>query len=538
MRRRSHSKSRTDYISYEFTASAGFDYNYDPSRSRTPEPKPDPYSDDYSSSPVTSGNHGSSESHHILRHRQAGEASGTTTGEPLAPSLPSSEYILESRKPSKHIEDPSRSRKLLILDLNGTLVLRSPHVRREYRPRQRRHHKNTDQAHHQPPHPEFEDPYADPSALRPLRTVHGRPYLASFREYIFHPHTRKWLDTMVWSSAQPHSVADMVEKCFGDRKDELVVIWARDTLGLEEKDYHRKTQTTKDLAKPWAALPISPTSDPSAAAETPQEHSAHTTLLLDDSPRKAHLQPWNHLCIREYVQELRNADIACRMAERNRENAEAASLDEEQASPDGKVDAAGPAEAVNTQEAKPNTGESEITNKKKRKRPKKKKKAEQVSAVDSDTPAVTYDQTLLAVIGVLDRIKHQSNVAGWMHSGGLRFGSEETEETNAAMSDASTPSTQTENGMTELKRRRVSGEQPSEEPWNGIDPSSSPPGLNAAVALASGQLIVENEALDTRANIGDSGQWYEDVSIMHYWVARGVRALENLGIEVIPGIVV
>lgn len=61
---------------------------------------------------------------------------------------------------------------------------------------------------------------------------------------------------MVWSSAQPHSVDDMVGKCFdaeevegGERgvekdkeskkrgREHLVAIWARDTLGLTEGEY-------------------------------------------------------------------------------------------------------------------------------------------------------------------------------------------------------------------------------------------------------------------------------------------------------------
>ncbi|KAG6838205.1 hypothetical protein C0991_001081, partial [Blastosporella zonata] len=61
--------------------------------------------------------------------------------------------------------------------------------------------------------------------------------MPAFREYLFHSSTRAWLDTMVWSSAQPHSVNDMVDKAFESHKDELIAIWARDTLGLEEKDY-------------------------------------------------------------------------------------------------------------------------------------------------------------------------------------------------------------------------------------------------------------------------------------------------------------
>ncbi|KAF9488591.1 hypothetical protein BDN71DRAFT_1403057, partial [Pleurotus eryngii] len=63
--------------------------------------------------------------------------------------------------------------------------------------------------------------------------------LPSFREYLFHRRTKEWLDTMVWSSAQLHSVEDMVHRAFGDSelagvksKDELVssgrlvAVWA------------------------------------------------------------------------------------------------------------------------------------------------------------------------------------------------------------------------------------------------------------------------------------------------------------------------
>jgi hypothetical protein len=63
---------------------------------------------------------------------------------------------------------------------------------------------------------------------------------------------------MVWSSAQPHSVDDMVARCFdvvdgvevgveveeeegAERREKgrenLVAIWARDTLGLTEGEY-------------------------------------------------------------------------------------------------------------------------------------------------------------------------------------------------------------------------------------------------------------------------------------------------------------
>ena len=134
------------------------------------------------------------------------------------PSSPSPEYINATLEPSTHLSDPASKPKLLILDLNGTLVFRSPHRRKDRSAKQY-------------------DPYADPTIKRALRPVHPRPFLSSLRRYMFHAETRKWLDIMIWSSAQPHSVADMVEHCFGDEKDQLAAVWARDTLGLSESDY-------------------------------------------------------------------------------------------------------------------------------------------------------------------------------------------------------------------------------------------------------------------------------------------------------------
>ena len=101
------------------------------------------------------------------------------------------------------------SRKLLVLDLNGTLLLRSKHARSAAR---------------------------SSSGPRP-RSVYPRPYLPAFREYIFSSDTMQWLDVMVWSSAQPASVADMVHHSFGEQQRKLIAIWARDTLGLPPQLY-------------------------------------------------------------------------------------------------------------------------------------------------------------------------------------------------------------------------------------------------------------------------------------------------------------
>lgn len=173
---------------------------------------------------------------YLQRYGQRRSLSPTLGTNPRIPTEPSLEYLALADTPSRRLSDPSESRKLLILDLNGTLVYRSPHTPRSQRPAGRYMggggrggggggYGSTG----------YEDPYKN--SVRPLRPVYARPYMPSFVQYLFHPKTRTWLDTMVWSSAQPHSVDDMVGRCFGELKRELLAVWARDTLGLLNHEY-------------------------------------------------------------------------------------------------------------------------------------------------------------------------------------------------------------------------------------------------------------------------------------------------------------
>ena len=127
------------------------------------------------------------------------------------PSNPSPEYLAISAETPCAV-DPETQRKLLILDLNGTLLWR-----------------------------------------KDKRVPYPRAYMPAFRAYLFSDETRKWLDVMVWSSAQPHNVNMMVRRCFFDPRcgyvrqkaktgfdewdDLLIAVWARDTLGLSSHDY-------------------------------------------------------------------------------------------------------------------------------------------------------------------------------------------------------------------------------------------------------------------------------------------------------------
>jgi hypothetical protein len=128
---------------------------------------------------------------------------------PPPAARPSPSYLALASEPSKTLPEPTR--KLLILDLNGTLLLRSPRPAKSSRSQYQSH--------------------AAPRRVMP------RPYLSALRAYLFAPQTRAWLDVMVWSSAQPHSVEDMVSCALGDDREWLVAIWARDTLGLAKDHY-------------------------------------------------------------------------------------------------------------------------------------------------------------------------------------------------------------------------------------------------------------------------------------------------------------
>ena len=143
---------------------------------------------------------------------------------PPPSQAPSASYLALAEQDPSRVEDPALSRKLLVLDLNGTLLHRSPH---NFRPKSGYHPGGEDDR-KRDRHGHF---------LPRLRPVHPRPYMPAFRDYLFHPTTKEWLDVMVWSSAQPHSVDDMVDKCFGEHRNHLLAIWARDTLGLSNDHY-------------------------------------------------------------------------------------------------------------------------------------------------------------------------------------------------------------------------------------------------------------------------------------------------------------
>lgn len=143
------------------------------------------------------------------------------------------EAYLETVKTSSVQLKTALKNQLLILDLNGTLV----------------------------------------SRVDRNKSMYLRPYGQEFFNYIFDN-----FNVMVWSSAQTHSVNNM-SRMFGINKDKISVLWDRNSFNLSKYDFNRKSLTIKDLDKVWTHFK--------------GEYDATNTILLDDSPKKAQLQPYN-----------------------------------------------------------------------------------------------------------------------------------------------------------------------------------------------------------------------------------------------------
>ncbi|KAI6014564.1 hypothetical protein PISMIDRAFT_672343 [Pisolithus microcarpus 441] len=384
---------------------------------------------------------------------------------------PDAGYLALAAQPSTTPDGSSR--KLLVLDLNGTLLVRGP------RQRTSRFGSQTGR----------------------LRSVYPRPYMPAFREYLFTSETREWLDTMVWSSAQPHSVQDMVDRVFGADSDALVAVWDRKSLGLSSAEYHQKTATTKDLSKPWQFLRLDISPDvvdleTESSTLNPTLHSALTTLLLDDSPHKAVLQPYNHVCIPEYDSPRRKLDLDALAVGRLELRTESGSqLDYHRCEPGLRVN----------------------------------RQATWSDAAQVDTESL--DPTLLAVVGILDEIKRQSNVAGWIRAGGL-WGKGNNSHAAASPSAASpllSKQTQSSHEQpTESAKRRGKRRQSEvvtttgfgQTPDDGDDSAGNDAYTTSELATAT----------TSETKLGSSSLWFEDPSTVAYWVARGRRALDELGI--------
>src|SRR6266498_5415576 len=166
---------------------------------------------------------------------------------------PTTSYFNIISQPSINLARPSP--KLIILDLNGTLC----------------HRKKT--------------------KGKNFNTI-LRPFVTEFIDHLL-----KDFLVMVWSTSRPENVDDMVNLIFGDRKEKLFAIWARDKFGFTKEEYERHTEAIKDLEIVWKAL-----------NSQPENHSKlildpTNTILIDDSDYKTRLQPYNAIHPLEFNRE-------------------------------------------------------------------------------------------------------------------------------------------------------------------------------------------------------------------------------------------
>ncbi|KAG8763612.1 hypothetical protein FRC11_000222 [Ceratobasidium sp. 423] len=462
-----------------------------------------------------------------------------------------------------------------------------------------------------------------------------RPFSGTFKEYLFREGGH--LDVMVWSSAQPHSVDSMLGSFFGSDRGRLVGVWARDTLGLSSENYSQKVQTVKDLNIVWNApaglpppvkiMPPPPmpvlTDDPTSIPgydptkpppepkkliyssfqlipeltresneadrtgyfETPEVklddpipglsttdsdigtvgftppsglYSALNSLLLDDSALKAHLQPYNHLTLPEYTADLRTRDV-------RRQNAvdaltgSGSVVTEDDVDVDDKVGER--ADSVEGDDA--DSGSKDITSEQRNNR----------SQMYKHLRAPPYDKTLLAVIGVLDAVRYESSLVGWVKAGGMRPSEEEMQRVAALFpeenkSRASVPEKADDTDEVIGDDHSVAQTIPAKRSSDSLDgleqaspKRSRPDSSEEHVGPGSSTGLVDKEPasqptkrkrhrvrqkptypVDHPFSANDpypfftdgkpeTKLWFQDRDIYTYWVRRGLLALKECGIE-------
>jgi hypothetical protein len=146
--------------------------------------------------------------------------------------------------------------------------------------------------------------------IRPKKaSFHLRPHAEPFLDLLF-----RTCDVGVWSSAMPHNVAPMVKGVFGDRP--LYCVLDRSHTVPDRTPGAKPHATIKDLRRVWdqpsagaegsaaaASGAASGAASRGAASSPPApavRHSETDTVIIDDSTSKLRRQPQNLVLIKEY----------------------------------------------------------------------------------------------------------------------------------------------------------------------------------------------------------------------------------------------
>ena len=192
-----------------------------------------------------------------------------------------------------------------------------------------------------------------------------------------------------------------------------------------------------------------------------------------------------------------------------------------------------------TEEAKPLSGPPPPTSTSKKRKRKEKRESERKASRAEPIPVVEYDETLLAIVGILNEVKHQSNVASWVKGNGLwgpypprnpadpnidppTQGYFRKSREDIATSSDSGSGNSGRHGEGKKKRRNAVSAFFEASVMEGAENGGSP---NAPTSEKSNQTDVSETPL-----------WFDNPPTMRYWVDRGRNALETLGVPIEHGL--
>ncbi|GHJ85289.1 hypothetical protein NliqN6_1691 [Naganishia liquefaciens] len=400
-----------------------------------------------------------------------------------------------SARPLEKGFDARSTRKLVVLDLNGALLVRSKrsnipleNVRREVYPR----------------------PFLAPFLayiLEAARPIGSPSNPRDLDEQVMRPY-----EAFVWSSAQPINVDGMIRKAFRkwgmpsspraedremcermlrrfdrveNRPGRVLGVWTRDEMDLTKAQYGQKSLTYKDLQKVAEHFQtlgyMSAQASRSYRPDPDFSPSLHSTLLVDDSTVKACMQPFNHIPIPEYTLESLNATQAVLQRYQARAGKEDASRD--------------PSEYVH-QATNSSVGILEQV-------------FGPASAFFPDATrtagrdkAPKLDGILLGVIGILDELKDVVNLPAWIAAGGLTPTIEET-------------------FTQEIAARG----------WQCVTSLDMGPQASVPVSDNGYQKRPPHMVPTVLPSHPEYNHWYESPQHLLYWVRRGLVALQERHID-------
>jgi len=175
---------------------------------------------------------------------------------------------------------------------------------------------------------------------------------------------------------------------------------------------------------------------------------------------------------------------------------------------------------------------------KKRKR-KGKREVERGASRTEPVPEITYDETLLAVIGVLDEVRHQSNVASWVKANGL-WGPHPPRSLANPNIDAAAQGL-SGNNREDITTLSDSGSMDSGRRGNGKKKRRDivPTSLEAGPMEGSEDVDSPHAPTNETRNQSSTPEvplWFENPPTVRHWVDRGRSALATAGIPIEHGL--